>query len=147
MGFQLGACISLGPLCAAARLRDSRVLGGVGMWDGERIGRESVELLIGLDVPIALGNMTLSPGFAAGLGVIRTEVSTMSGDKVDGSAGLRADAHATLTVPLGRRVALDLSIAADLSQATRVKWTSDIQMPDEPLAVIRFGAGVRYGGL
>jgi hypothetical protein len=149
MGMQIGTCISLGPICAAARLREARVVAGDGIWAGGTIERESVELLVGIDIPFALGDKTLSPGFAAGLGAIRTEMAgAMAGDdRDDGSAGLRADVHVTLTVPLGRRLALDLSMAADMSQATRVQWSSDMQMPAEPLVLLRFGAGLRYGGM
>ena len=149
MGLQLGTCISLGPICAAARLREAKVVAGDGVWKTGELEREATELLVGIDIPLALGRMTLSPGFAAGLGVIRTETAAgaMQEREPEGSAGLRADVHATLTVPLGRRLAIDLSVAADMTQATRVRWTSDMAMPDEPLVLFRFGAGLRYGGM
>jgi hypothetical protein len=147
MGTQLGACISVGPLCAAARLREAKVVGGEGVWEGGAIERESTELIVGLDIPLALGKQTLSPGFAAGLGAIRTGAAGTMDREPEGSAGLRADVHATLTVPIGRRLALDLSMAVDMSQATHVEWRSEMQMPAEPFALVRFGAGLRYGGM
>jgi len=149
MGTQLGVCISLGPICAAARLRSSNVVGGDGIWADGAIERESTDLLVGIDLPLAFGRKTLSPGFAAGLGAIRTGAAGMleNGARADGSAGLRADVHTTLTVPIRHRLALDLSVSVDVSQATHVEWRSEMQMPAEPFALVRLGAGLRYGGM
>lgn len=147
MGFSIGACISLGPICAAARLREAAVVAGPGVWDTGALRRESTTLFVGIDVPLSLGAMTLSPGFAAGVGVVRTEMRGAEDDLHDGTAGLRADVHATLTVPLRRRLALDLMISADIAQETTVRWRSELEAPDDSLLIVRFGAGLRYGGL
>ena len=63
--------------------------------------------------------------------------------------GLRANVHATLTIPLGRRFAIDVIVAGDMTQATHIEMhgASDaLAFPAEPRALLRFGAGVRYGG-
>lgn len=142
LGAHVGICITLGPICAAARLRHAQVVAGEGMWRTE-MERRSTELLLGLDVPFSLGRSTLSPGFAAGMGSMwtRSDDGTTAGE----SGGLRADVHVTLSVPLSKRWALDLSTALDLTQETRIE--SKMPLPDEPLALLRFGVGVRYGGL
>ena len=144
MGMHLGVCIQLGPICAAARLRSAAVVAGQGMWRTE-MERRSTELLLGLDVPFALGRTTLAPGFAAGMGSMWTRSD--DGTTVGETGGLRADVHTTLSVPLTKRWALDLSVALDLTQETRIEAEHAMTIPDEPLALLRFGVGVRYGGL
>ena len=144
MGMHLGVCIQLGPICAAARLRHAAVVAGEGMWRTE-MERRSTELLLGLDVPFALGRTTLAPGFAAGMGSMWTRSD--DGTTVGETGGLRADVHTTLSVPLTKRWALDLSVALDLTQETRIEAEHAMTIPDEPLALLRFGIGVRYGGL
>jgi hypothetical protein len=144
LGAHVGVCIQLGPICAAARLRSAAVVAGDGVWRSE-MERRSTELLLGLDVPFALGRTTLAPGFAAGMGSMhtRSDDGTTGGE----TGGLRADVHATLSVPVAKRWALDLSVALDLTQETRVESEQAMPLPDEPLALLRFGVGVRYGGL
>src|SRR5690349_1713786 len=46
LGAQVGACVTLGPVCAAARLRVASVVGGPDAWDGrlERRDRKSTRL-------------------------------------------------------------------------------------------------------
>jgi len=145
-GMHLGACIMLGPICAGARLRAAGVTHDP--WTGD-IERESIELLAGIDVPFALGRWTFMPGFAAGLGQMHTRV----GDRHTETGGVRADVHATLSIPLWRRLSLDLFAAADLTQETRGAWndemmlTEPVEVPDEPRLLVRFGLGLSYGGL
>ncbi len=104
--------------------------------------RRTTELLLGLDIPFALGRTTLSPGFAAGMGNTwtRSDDGTTAGE----TGGLRADVHATLTVPLTNRWSLDLSLALDLTQETRIESDTMTSIPDEPLALLRFGVGMRW---
>ena len=140
-GIQLGMCINLGALCAATRVRFSRVLHAPDAW-GTGVHRESVELMVGLDVPIQLGRFVLTPGFAAGMGKMHTGSDDMSQGE---TAGLRADMHATLTIPLTRRWSLDVSLTGDLTQKVHVE--SKMPLPDEPRGLLWGGIGVRYGGL
>jgi hypothetical protein len=63
------------------------------------------------------------------------------------TGGLRADVHAALAYPLGHDLAVELSLAVDLTQATRTEMMSLTTLPDEPLVLGRFGIGLRYGSL
>lgn len=145
VGAHVGACIMLGPVCAAARLRVGNVAAGPGPWEGE-VERRSIELLFGIDIPFALGRMTLSPGFATGLGQMHTRREVH--DERAETGGIRADVHATLSIPLARRFALDVFTAADLTQETHVEWGPVMTaLPDEPRVLLRLGLGLRYGGL
>jgi len=144
MGAHLGACVVLGPICAAARLRFSSVVAGPAMWRG--LERRNVEVLLGLDVPLRLGWIAVTPGFGAGIGSMHTRIAAAM-DEGNETGGLRADAHVTASWPLAHQFALDLSVTGDLTQATRVESRSAIALPDEPRALIRLSAGIRYGGL
>lgn len=152
VGVHLGACVSLGPICAAARLRAAGVVDGPGVWKGNVQGsveRRSIDLLVGIDIPFAVRGWTLSPGFAAGIGQLHTRGATREVREDTGRAC--ADVHVALSIPLVSRLALDLFGAADLMQATRLEedspMTSGVELPDEPRFLVRVGLGLRYGGL
>jgi hypothetical protein len=153
-GVHIGACLMLGPICAGARLRGAGVAWDP--WEGD-IERRSTELLAGIDIPFAVRSWRFTPGFAAGLGHMHTSVGRegMRDVRVE-SGGVRADVHASLSIPLWRRLALDLFAAADLTQETRGATGDRPQMmidetmvdvPDEPRLLLRFGVGLSYGGL
>jgi hypothetical protein len=151
LGAQLGACIVLGPVCVGARLRGGVAVGTPEVWpEGTR--RHTNELLLGLDVPLHLGAVTVIPGFSAGFGGFNTKGpgSTQNPALMDEieveTGGLRADAHVSVAIPLWGRLALDLSVAVDLAQQTEPFEGVDDrhQIPPEPLALARFGIGVRY---
>lgn len=146
VGGQVGACIMVGPICAAARLRFASVAGGPASWD-PTLDRKGTELLVGGDVPFQVGRMLVSPGFGGGIGEMRTHVDTQSWKMHSETGGLRADVHATVSYPLAHGLALDVSLAVDLTQATHVENTSPTPLPDEPLWLVRLGAGLRWGGL
>jgi hypothetical protein len=142
IGAHVGACVMLGPVCGAARLRHATVISGPDIWN--QTERRNIELLI--DVPFTVGPMLLSPGFAAGIGVMHTHGVTR--DMSAETGGLRADVHATLSVPVWRKLALDLFVAADLTQEAHVEWGPEmVPLPAEPRLLLRFGAGLRYEGL
>jgi hypothetical protein len=143
MGAHVGACVMLGPVCAAARLRMAGVAGGPGVWDGA-IERRSMELLFGIDIPLAVGGLTVTPGFAAGLGQMHTRDEQR--DVRNETGGPRADVHVTVSIPIGGRLAVDLFAAVDLTQETHVEHETE-PLPDEPRALVRLGAGARFGGL
>ncbi len=143
LGLTLGACVRLGPVCAAARVRAGSVADVPASWG--TVERRSTELLLGIDVPLALHGLTLVPGFAGGVGQVHTRVDGVHMARETG--GLRADVHAALVVPLHGHLALDLSVAADLSQVTRLESNTDMALPAEPRGMIRAGLGLRYGGL
>ena len=142
MGAQIGACVMLGPVCAAARLRIAELVNGAGIWEGT-LDRRGSEVLLGIDVPFAIRPGTLAFGFAAGLGAMHTRDETTGTEGRTG--GLRADVHATLSIPINRRLALDLGATIDFTQETHVE--SEMRLPADPTALLRFGLGLRYGGL
>ncbi|MFN0246734.1 MAG: hypothetical protein ACKV2T_07480 [Kofleriaceae bacterium] len=149
-GVHVGACVVLGPICAGGRVRGAGVTWDP--WEGD-IERRSTELLAGIDIPFAVRSWRFTPGFAAGLGHMQTSVARegMRGIRVE-SGGVRADVHASLSIPLWRHLALDLFAAADLTQETRALDRSEIDetmidIPDEPRLLLRFGIGLSYGGL
>jgi hypothetical protein len=145
LGASVGACVMLGPVCAAARLRVASVLAGPDAWQGQ-LERRSTELFVGIDIPFAVHGMTLSPGFAAGLGQMHTR-GELPGMRSE-TGGVRADVHATLAIPFRHQLALELFTAADLTQETRIESGSMMgALPAEPRALVRVGVGLRYGGL
>ena len=143
-GAQVGACVMLGPLCAGARIRFATVFGGTERWRGN-LDRRGAEMLLGADLPLRLGRATLAPGLAAGIGWTHTNDDDAPNSSETG--GLRAEAHATLSYPFTRRLALDVTLSADLTQATHVETSSTVPLPDEPRILGRLGAGLRFGGL
>ena len=143
-GAHIGACVMLGPVCATARIRFAAVFGGTEHWRGN-LDRNSAEMLLGADLPLRLGRATLSPGLAAGIGWTHTNDDNSPSNSETG--GLRAEAHATLSYPFSRRMALDVTLSADVAQATHVETSSTIPLPDEPRVMGRLGAGLRFGGL
>ncbi len=145
VGAHIGVCVMFGPVCGAARLRFASVANGPGVWK-EQMERRSTELLVGIDIPLAIGPLTISPGFAAGLGQMHTRGATHEMRAETG--GVRADVHVALSIPIWRRLAVDVFTAADLTQETRVEWDDTMEpLPDEPRLLVRFGVGLRYGGL
>ncbi len=151
-GLQLGACVMLGPICAAARVHGGKVIAKPDGWD--RFVRKGAEAYLGIDIPIAAGRLRLTPGFAAGYGTMLTH-HIGDGEKTGIEiSGPRAEAHIALAIPLTPHIAIDLATTAELTQATGMEThgsapTGDtaILYPDEPRALFRFAIGVRYGAL
>ena len=149
LGTEIGACVTLGPVCAAARVRIAEVAGGPGPFE-QMLDRRGVELLFGGDIPMSLGKLTLSPGFSGGVGTVVTHVADTEGrHKGSEIGGLRFDVHASLTYPLSHRFAAELAVSLDFTQATNVEtFTQDgVEFPDAPLFLARIALGLRYGGL
>jgi hypothetical protein len=146
LGVQMGVCVRLGPVCAAARLRIAGVAGGPGMWE-HGLDRRGVELLVGGDIPLSLGRWIIAPGFGGGVGTVFTRLADTEGKMGMEIGGLRADAHVAFAYPVTKRLALELDLSAGLTQATHIESFSPMPLPDVPTALVRFGAGLRYGGL
>ena len=146
-GLQVGACVMLGPACAAARARMATVTHGPGPWRQGNLDRRGVEVLLGADVPLRWGRATISPGVGAGIGWIHThDESAVRG--VAETGGLRAEVHAALSYPLRPSIAIEAVASFDLTQATHVETSSPVPLfPDEPRWLARLGAGLRFGGL
>ncbi len=151
-GVQLGACVMLGPICAAARVHGGKVIARPDGWD--RFARKGGALYAGIDVPIAAGRVRLTPGFAAGYGMMLTH-HIGDGEKTGIEiSGPRAEVHVALAIPLTPHIAIDLATSAELTQATGMETHGSapspdaaILYPDEPRALFRFAIGVRYGAL
>jgi hypothetical protein len=150
-GLQLEACIMLGPICVAARLHGGKVISQPASWDG--FARKGGELYAGIDVPIALGGIRLTPGFAAGYGTMFTHHHS-DGEKMGIEiSGPRAEVHVALSIPLTAHLALELVTTGALTQPTAKEIHGTdvpdpaVVYPDEPRALVRFAAGVRYGAL
>jgi hypothetical protein len=132
LGASAKICVRLGPLCAAARFRTMEVVEGLG-----GVERGLNELLIGVDVPIALGRWRLAPGFAGGLGGMETRVGGMKRE----TGGFRAETHVSLAIPIANQLAIDLSLGAGFGDFDR----SLVMAPLEPSVELRGGIGLRYG--
>ncbi len=146
LGGQVGACVMVGPICAAARLRFANVADGPGPWNGT-LERHGAELLVGGDVPFKVGRALVAPGFGGGIGDMHTRLDDGQPHMGSETAGLRADVHTTVSYPLSATLALDVSLAVDLTQATHSESNAPMPLPDEPLWLVRLGIGLRYGRL
>jgi hypothetical protein len=150
-GMQLGACIMLGPICASARVHGGTVISQPSSWAG--LKRKGAEVYVGIDVPIALGRMRLTPGFAAGYGTMLTHRGSEDDRMGVEISGPRAEVHAAFSLPLTAHIAIDLMLTGALTQATAMETHGrDIPdpvtvFPDEPRGFVRFAVGVRYGAL
>jgi hypothetical protein len=138
MGMSLGACVMLGPLCAAARLRGGSVVAEHGVWD--LADRRSGEILVGLDVPFRLGRFLLTPGVAAGTG----DVTTKADAPTSRSSYFRAETHVALSIPLTTSLAVDVYVAGTLAQQVE-REPGYMTTIEEPYGYLRFGLGMRYG--
>lgn len=146
VGATLGACVKLGPICATARARFANVAMGPGPWNGQ-LDRHDVELLVGGDIPLMLHGLMFSPGIAAGVGTIHTHASTGGWAMGNETGGLRADSHATLSISISPRLAVDITLSLEITQVTEIEMTTLMQLPSVPRFFARLGAGVRYGAL
>jgi hypothetical protein len=145
-GAQVGGCVVIGPICAAASVRFAQVVDGPAFWTG--LDRRSIEVLIGGDVPINVGPGLLMLGFGGGTGEVHTRIDSKDEHRMASeTGGLRAEARAVYAYPLTRSLALDVTLSIDLSQATRSESTTTMPLPDEPLVLGRFGFGLRWGHL
>ena len=146
LGLSVGGCIVIGPLCASARVRFATVVDGPGpLWDD--LERRGVELLVGGEIPLQVGSGQLLLGFGGGTGQMHTKMEREGPHMGSETGGLRADVHASWAYPIGHDLAVELSLAVDLTQATRTESMVQEPLPDEPLVLGRFGIGLRYGSL
>jgi hypothetical protein len=142
-GVALGGCVRLGPLCAGGRLRLSTVAGGPGEWRQE-MDRQAVETLVGVDVPMRVGRVTLSPGIAAGVGWIHTQEETSA--RGQDTTGVRAESHLALSYPLGGRISVEGALSLEVGQTVHVETASTEALPSDPRALVRAGLGLRFEG-
>ncbi|MBL0220810.1 MAG: hypothetical protein IPQ07_43940 [Myxococcales bacterium] len=145
VGFMVGVCVQLGRACASARGRYAAVVDGPGMWSEAE--RHAADVLFGGDIPFRLGHTTLSTGFGAGMGSVHTGTRASGMPQGSETFGLRADAHMAWTIPLGLRIALEVSATLDVSQVTDVEGSVSAGVTNEPRIFGRLGAGLRFGGM
>ena len=147
LGPSLGACVELGPVCVAARLRVAAVIAGPGPWD--RSDRLETEVLIGGDIPIRIGSghTQIVPGFGGGIGLMSTHAEGMPETRMySRTGGLRGDAHVALELPVWHDLAFAVTLGFDITQNTHVETNTTYAFPDEPWLIARLGVGLRYGG-
>ncbi len=138
MGMSLGACVMVGPLCAAVRTRGTAVENERGIWVGTR--RKGADGVAGFDVPIRLGRYLLTPGVAFGFG----HMSTQAGAPESRSNNLRAQTHVALSIPLTPKLAIDATVTGTLGQQVG-REPGYMTTIAEPFGFLRFGMAMRYG--
>jgi hypothetical protein len=144
LGLEVGGCVMLGPVCGSARARFAAVLHGPGRW-ANNLDRHGVELLLGAELPLRLGAAVMSPGLALGVGWIHTfEEGSSRGEEI---GGLRAEGRLALAWPVGERLALELALSLEITQAEHVEISSPEPLPIQPRWLGRLGAGLRFAGL
>ncbi len=143
VGAMVGVCIRVGALCASARARFAAVTDGDGAWaHAERHGED---ILLGGDVPLQLAGMPFAFGFGAGFGAMHTGMWNGSRNRGSQTFGLRGDVHLAWLIPLGHRLAVDVSASVDVAQVTDVE-SSIAEFANEPRLLGRLAAGLRFGG-
>jgi hypothetical protein len=145
-GPSVGACVGLGPMCAAVRVRFASVIEGPDTWN-DQLQRRGAEVLVGGDLPFSRGRTTITPGIAMGLGWEHTHVDGAGWHTGSETGGLRAEVHGGVSYRVWGRLALDLSLAIELTQATHVESDTTMPIPDEARMFGRVGVGVRWGRL
>ncbi len=149
LGLHVGGCKMFGVVCLAGRMRTSSVI-GIGEMQTRR---QSWEILFGIDIPFAIGGWLISPGFGGGPSGTVTRNSTGG---FHHTIGLRAEAHATVSIPLTLRFSLDVHAALNLLQPLHVEDAGyfgppppvtppPIGLPAEPWGYARMGLALRYG--
>ncbi len=144
VGGVVGICIRVGRICVATRARFATLVDGPGIW--KFTDRRGIDAVFGGDIPFGVGPTTLVAGFGVGMGAVRTIRRTDGMDAGSVTFGIRAETHVAWVIPLGRRIALDLSATLNLAQVTDVESSTTGSLADEPRALGRLGAGLRFGG-
>ncbi len=158
-GGSIGVCLMLGPICAATRLRLADMVTQPSGWAGLR--RAGIDAYVGIDVPVAIGPLRLTPGVAVGLGAsgasYTSTESVSSGDLSSFShntvvaVGPRAEIRAALWVPITAHVSVDVTVGAVLNQVAEnahgyaPDYADEMLLPVEPTALLRFAIGLHYG--
>jgi hypothetical protein len=151
-GAKLGFCAHVARFCAGAIARAD--VGTAIVGDPGTTRRYTGDLLGSLDLPLALGRVTLVPGVGLGLGALRANTSDpgsppgeVSGARASTTWGLRAMARAVVSIPISRRFGVDIGSAFDLPWPARAA-ASDGQggaYPADPRFFLRGDVTLRYG--
>lgn len=142
LGVVAGACVQVGPICAAVRARVAAVVEG--RWEDS--DRHAEELIVGGDVSRTLGSTIATFGFGAGMGATHTGILEAGGMHGSETFGLRADVHLSWVLPVTKKVGIDVMATLGIAQVTDVESSSMTRIVDEPRFLGRLGAGLRFGG-
>ncbi len=152
LGLETSACVQMGPTCVGVLARasvDSQQTGPTERMENSRTG---LDVLVGADVPLRAGSLTIVPGAGLGLGWLRTGgtgVPAGGDDAIDvDGGGPRAEARVALSLPLARGWALDFGVAADVALLAHTSAfnVSGTTLAGEPRGYFWGGIGVRHGG-
>ena len=146
LGVRARGCVQLGQLCVGGAARFARDSGISG--DAKRTAstRTTADMLVVLDVPLALGRFAITPGAGLGVGWLRGRANVSSGGEmldVD-AGGLRANAHVGVALPVGRGVSLTLGASVEVSPfAHTAPYGQDgHEIAGEPRGFVRLDLGL-----
>ncbi len=147
-GLELAACVRLGRLCAGALARWNVELESEERRENAQAERRSAELLVGAELPLRFGRVTLTPGLAAGVGWLHNGAFRVSERRIDeDSGGLRLAARLTVSMKLVGRWGIDAGVTLDGSPLARTESyvVETVTIPGEPRVYLRGMLGLRWG--
>ncbi len=150
-GARARGCVRIGRTCVGGELRIARDAELRGAGAQTLSTRTAADLLVLLDVPLALHRISVTPGIGLGVGWMRVRSDSdaaafpMSGESLDVDAGgIRANVHLGLAVPLRRGLAVTLGASVDVAPfAHAARYVMDGgELAGEPRGYARLGLGV-----
>lgn len=147
-GLELAGCVRLGRVCAGALARWNVELQSEERRENAQAERRSADLLVGADLPLSFGRVTLTPGLAAGVGWMHNGAFRVSERRIDeDSGGLRLAARLTVSMRLRGRWGIDLGATLDASPLARTESyvVEAVTIPGEPRVYLRGMLGLRWG--
>jgi hypothetical protein len=143
-GVRASGCVMLGPACvggATRFARDTLVAGAAEVSEASRFG---ADLLLSGELPIERDGFTLTPGVGLGVGWLHVRRDVMTDTVEIDTGGLRAEAHVSATMPLGRLLQLRLgaSIAISPVAHTQPFRAEGNEAPGEPRGFARVELGL-----
>jgi hypothetical protein len=152
-GAHLGACARLGRTCAGARARGE--LGAAIVGDPGTTRRTAAAVQATIDMPLAVGAMSLVPGVGVGAGLLRADTTDpgpnaageVTGARQSTTWSLRSSVQLVLALPLSGGLGVDVGVSLDAALPARGP-VSDGQggtYPAEPRFLARAGIALRYG--
>jgi hypothetical protein len=138
LGARATACVRVGPVCAGA---NARILSNE--------SRRSIDLLAGVELPIALSRrVVFVTGASAGAGSFRAPFFRGEVMTKKSLVGVRLDARASLAISLSRYVGLHVGVSVGGSPQAPMTTATDgdsIVDNDEPRGFVRADIGLRIG--
>lgn len=134
-GVVADVCGKFGPTCIG--------LGGAYRITSDRL-LSDVSLLAGVEVPVAIGSVVLSPRLAAGLGAALIAPSIMS-ESPNTQLGARADAGVVASFPLGRHVFLEVAAGVLVLPLAHTGQQEGAAANSGPNVLFHASAGLQLG--